>query len=149
MKLVIKDCAPWDGEYECDVFGLTNREYHRIKVISEGVRPAELVEALDANDTGAYVGLAVVVLDQHGLKVDPDDFWDARVGTLMLDLGVSTDPPTIAASNGGPSEKSAGSGGSSTTAGDRPVSDPEATGNHGLETDATSSLVMDPEAVVT
>lgn len=149
MKLIVKDCAPWDGDYEFDLFALTNRELHKVKLISEGVRPGELAEALDANDTGAFVGVASVVMEQHGLNVDPEDFWQAKVGSLTLQLGVSSDPPTTLEGDAVPSETTNGSGAPSKPAGENREPDPPVTGNRGSEVDVMSSPVTGLEAAVT
>ena len=95
--VVISDCAPWDGRYEFDDFSFTNRELYEIRKLS-GIRAGELIEALEANDTSAYVGVAMVVLARHGKHLEPDDLWNSKVGSIVIDLGVekddAVDPPT-------------------------------------------------------
>lgn len=85
MKVVIDNIPPWNGEWPLADFYFTNRELHRIKQIS-GLRAGELIEALDANDSAAYVGVAVVALERAGKNIDPDEFWDAPVGSISLNL---------------------------------------------------------------
>lgn len=125
--LVVAGCAPWDGRYEFDDFAFTNRELFEIRKLS-GVRAAELIEALEANDTAAYVGVGMVVLARHGKNADPDDLWNAAVGSLTLDLngngdGVA-DPPTTPATRAAPRSGGGGSGEDSTTAGGHPAKTP-------------------------
>jgi len=116
IVLTVEGVLPWDGKYDFPDFAFTNRELHRIKQIS-GVRAGELIEALDANDRAAVVGVAVVVMGRHGKLVDPDDLWDATAGAFYLEFvadageGVA-DPPTQPSSGsetGSPDEPSGGS----------------------------------------
>lgn len=111
MAVVVKDAAPWDGRYEFPDFSFTNRELHTIKQIS-GIRAGELIEALDANDTAAYVGVAVVVIGRTGKTIDPNRLWDAPVGSITIDLGSGDDgvPPTTAAVEGEPNANDGSSG---------------------------------------
>lgn len=148
MKLIVKDCQPWDGEYECDIFEFTNRELHKLKVVSEGIRPGELVEALDSNDTAAFVGVSVVVLEQHGLTVDPEDFWSAKVGSLTLVVGEKPVPPTMPAIGGEPSENTNGSTGVSSLVGEQVGNDQSPTGSHSSETLSTVPD-LDPATLAT
>ena len=114
VKIVIDGIPPWDGSYEFEDFNFTNREFFRIKEIS-GIRAGELIEALEAGDTGAYVGVAAVVLTAQGkiLQGDVDALWNGPVGSITLDLrdGVA-DPPTQTGSENepSPSDGSSGSG---------------------------------------
>ncbi len=110
--LIIGGCGAWDGRYEFDDFAFTNRELYEIKQLS-GVRAAELIEALEANDTAAYVGVAVALLKRQGKIPDADDLWDAKAGSLRIELngdGADADPPTIPASSGEPGSAGSGSG---------------------------------------
>ena len=116
IVLTLEGVAPWDGRYELADFGFTNRELFEIKKLS-GIRAGELIEALDANDTAAFVGVAVVVLARHGKTIDPDDLWNAAVGSIVLDIVADdADPPTVAATpsseseTGSPAERSGDSG---------------------------------------
>lgn len=93
MKLVINGAGALDGEYPCDISSLKNRELERVKIVSGGIRAGELIDALDANDVAAFVGLAVVVLAQHEKHVDPEELWDAPVGSLRLDLETKAPVP--------------------------------------------------------
>ena len=83
--LVIDGVQPWDGRYEID-WEFTNQELYDIKRVSRGVRPAELLDALDSHDPGAFVGLAVVLLQRAGNRVDEDQFWHAAAGSLSIEI---------------------------------------------------------------
>lgn len=109
VKLIVNGVPPWDGEYQFDDFAFTNRELYDIKQLS-GLRASELIEALDSNDTSAYVGVGMVVLARHGKLLEPDDLWNAKVGSIRIDLGADADPPTQSASEGKPSETETSSG---------------------------------------
>ena len=114
--IIITDCSPWDGRYEFDDFSFTNRELYEIKQLS-GIRAGELIEALEANDTAAYVGVALAVLKRHGLRLEAEDLWNAKVGSISLELGDAVDPPPMPlaeSSNDTPD----GSGGDSVSGGD-------------------------------
>lgn len=120
--VVISGCPPWDGRYEFDDFSFTNRELYDIKQLS-GIRAGELIEALEANDTSAYVGVALVVLRRHGHAADPDTLWKAKVGSITLDIGDedagegdAVPPPTPL--DGKPESESDGSGHVSESGGD-------------------------------
>ena len=116
IVLTLEGVQPWDGRYEFPDFGFTNRELFEIKKLS-GIRAGELIEALDANDTAAFVGMAVVVLARHGKIVDPDDLWNAPVGSIVLDIEADADPPTPPPSGSDMPPSDDTSGGSSTAGG--------------------------------
>jgi hypothetical protein len=63
------------------------------------------------NDTAAYVAVAHVVLGRHGHKVDPDDLWNATVGSLVIDLGGDPDDPPTVMPSGDDSESTPSGGG--------------------------------------
>lgn len=125
-----------DGEYEFDLSGLlgvgtpdslTNRELHRIKVMS-GVRAGELEDALVAFDNDVLVALAAVVLTRHGKVVDEEKLWDAPAGSgLRLEIGErdEDDPPVVPAET----PDSASGGGSPSLTLANPVSDQSSTGH--------------------
>ena len=117
MKLIVDGVPPWDGEYQFDDFSFTNRELYDIKQLS-GLRASELIEALDANDTSAYVGVGMVVLRRHDMKLEADDLWNAKVGSIRIDIGDDADPPTQTASEEKPSETETSSGGDSANGGE-------------------------------
>jgi len=110
--VIISGCAPWDGRYEFPDFALTNRELHRVKTLC-GIRAGELIDALDANDTGAYVAFAAVVMERNGKAVEVDDLWDSAVGSIRIELGgeADADPPTMSGSGDVPGSVPVGSGG--------------------------------------
>jgi len=94
IVLTIEDVPPWDGKYEFEDFSFTQRELYTIKQLS-GIRAGELVEALDANDSSAMVGIAVVILARNDIRVDVDDLWASTVGSLRLDIVADEElPPT-------------------------------------------------------
>ena len=115
VKLVINGVPPWDGEYEFESFADgTNREYNRIKDIC-GVRAGELIEALSAGDTGAWVAFTVMIPARHGKDVPPDTLWDAPENAINFDAGTGDDagPPTVQESNSGSTVNGSSSGASS------------------------------------
>lgn len=78
-----------NGEYPCDVLGmltvghpnsLTNRELHRIKVLTQ-LTASQLFEGILSGDTDSGVGLAAVVLDRLGKSFEIDWLWDAPMGS--------------------------------------------------------------------
>jgi hypothetical protein len=103
-KLVIAGIPPYDGTHDLDLGeflgSLTNRELHRIKVMS-GVRAGELYEALVAGDSDLIVAFTVIVLERKGRRVDEDLFWDAPAGSAIgLEMGKEEQlPPTEAAAD--------------------------------------------------
>lgn len=109
--LVLKGVEPWDGSYPFADWRFTNRELHRIKEIS-GIRAGELLDALDSNDTAAFVGVAAVILARHGKHVDVDDLWEANIGSITIDLDAQEDdasPPVLpSGSETGDSQASSG-----------------------------------------
>lgn len=120
MKVVIDGVPPWDGRYDLPDWFFTNRELYDIKIISGGVRAGELLEALDANDTAAYVGVGVVVLARHGKVVDPDDLWLAPVGSITIDLERDAAvPPSEPPSGGETSDATDSSGSGSESTGEK------------------------------
>lgn len=121
--LVVDGCPPWDGEYPFE-FTFTNAELHVIKQSSvlpgsdvQGIRGGELMEAIWAEDSGAYVGLAVVVLARHGKTVTPSDFWEADRTAIKIRLG-DAGPPEVTPSGSEQSENTGSSGPSSDATGD-------------------------------
>lgn len=124
IVLTLAGVAPWDGVYEFPDFRFTQRELHRIKQLS-GIRAGELIEALDANDTAAMVGVAVVVLARTGKAVDPDDLFDSTVGSIRLDIVADpvdeeddADPPTRQPAGSGTESTAAGGGDGSASGGE-------------------------------
>ncbi len=118
MKLIVEGVPPWDGEYQFDDFSFTNRELYDIKQLS-GLRASELIEALDANDTSAYVGVGMVVLRRHDKVLEADDLWNAKVGSIRIDIGQDdADPPTQPASEEKHGETETSSGDDSSSGGE-------------------------------
>lgn len=110
-RLIIEGIPPWDGQYDFPDFGLTNDELYRVKIVSRGLRAGELLDALDANDTAAFVGFATAILERHGKGVDPEDLWKASVGSIRIELGVDDAlPPTQPQSDGSSSGNATSSG---------------------------------------
>ncbi len=112
MKLVIEGAAPWDGRYDLPDWYFTNRELYEIKKISGGIRAGELLEALDLNDTAAYVAVGVVVLARHEKIIDPDDLWSAPVGSITIDLERDGEVPPSEPPSGGETKADTDSSGS-------------------------------------
>lgn len=109
--VIIDGIPPWDGRYGFDDFALTHLELYEIRKISE-LRASELIEALDANDSAAYVAFAYVILDRHGHKVDVRDLWAAKVGSIKIELGeVDAGPPTTSVEPDAQNASGSGSGG--------------------------------------
>lgn len=108
-KLIVKGLERYDGEYEFDLMALTttghpesltNKELHRLKLMS-GVRLGELDEALfDAYDNDVIVAIAAIILTRYGKQVDEEALWDAPVlSGIRLELGKREDvalPPAEA-----------------------------------------------------
>ncbi len=117
--VVIDGIPPWDGRYPFDDFSFTNRELYDIKLLC-GIRASELIEALEANDTSAYVACANVVMRRAGTQVDIDDLWNAKVGSITIELGSAddADPPTQSADGSETNETDSSSGGDSDTGGE-------------------------------
>lgn len=140
--LTVKGIPPYDGTYEFDLDGFTNRELHRIKNAT-GLRAGELEDAFASQDNDVLIALAIVVLERHGNKVVDDLLWDAPAGSaLLIDLKPETeaeegppadalDPqlavPGLSASN---ADSETPSGLSSNGALESPASDQSPTGAH-------------------
>lgn len=106
MKLIIEDVPPYSGEYDMDMT-FTNRELHRIKTVSEGLRGGEVFDALVAYDTAAFVSVATVVLERTGIIVDTNILWDATSGAIFIDAspnGSDARPPDQQTSDGSSNE---------------------------------------------
>lgn len=75
-----------DGTYEFDfidlIGNLTNREIHRIKVMT-GVRYGEMLDAFKAGDNDLNVAFAAILLQRRGKRVDDDVLWDAPAGSRI------------------------------------------------------------------
>lgn len=99
-KIKVSGVPPWDGDYDFDG-NLKNRELHRIKKIT-GIRAGELVDALAAGDTDVLVALAVVVLERNDKHVDPEDLWNAEVGSIIYEA--EEDEPSSPPDESSPSE---------------------------------------------
>src|SRR5574338_1117675 len=77
-----------DGEHPCDILGmltvghpesLTNRELHRIKVMT-GILAGDLFDAINNSDMDASVALAAVILTRSNKTYQDDWLWDAPMG---------------------------------------------------------------------
>ena len=118
-NVVIDGIPPWDGRYQFDDFSFTNRQLYDIKLVC-GLRASELIEALEANDTSAYVAVASVVMRAAGTQVDIDDLWNAQVGSITIELGAvdDADPPTQSVDGSEQSETEPSSGDDSDNGGE-------------------------------
>jgi len=84
--LIVKDVdTRLDGEYECKLDDLTNREFHLIRQMS-GIAPTGVVGGLLSQDVGLVVALATVVLEREGKPVNVEALWDAQHGSLVFDF---------------------------------------------------------------
>jgi hypothetical protein len=139
--LIVKDVdTRLDGEYECKLDDLTNREFHLIRQMS-GIAPTGVVGGLLSQDVGLVVALATVVLEREGKPVNVEALWDAQHGSLAFDFTDAPGderPPEQPPSGGSDSENDAenkkgspGSGsGSGKSSGSRRRG-PKATGERG------------------
>lgn len=139
MTLVINGAPPWDGRYEFEDFAFTNMELYEIRQLS-GLRAAELIDALDANDTAAYVGVAMVILKRHGHRLLAEDLWDAKVGSIQIELTAAADPTTSAV-EGAPNVETNGGGDGGNPGGEPSPDGPTGTGSRSSETPSTSPPV--------
>lgn len=98
MKLIIEGVPPYDGQYDMDL-AFTNREMHRIKILSEGLRGGEVFEALVEYDTAAYVAVTAVVLERSGIIVDTELLWAAQSGAIVIDASTNGEVPLAAESS--------------------------------------------------
>src|SRR4249920_3757504 len=89
--LIVRDIPLLQGTYKCNVTAmllestphtLTNREGHRVKIMS-GVRAGELWEAMEAGDNDVLLALAAVVLTRAGKRFDEAILWDAPMGSAV------------------------------------------------------------------
>lgn len=152
-KLIVTGIPGLDGEYECSLTdmalegfpgSLTNREGHRVKVMS-GVRAGELLEALHAGDNDVFLAFAAIILTRKGKRFDESALWDAPMGVgVAFEIASrdseepgEEDPPQPAAS--GQPEPSGGQSGDQTS--DPSPSDPSPTGSQPSATSATSAQV--------
>ena len=112
-----------DGEHPCDILGmltighpesLTNRELHRIKVMT-GILAGDLFEAINSGDMDATVGFAAVILTRNNKTYQDDWLWDAPMGSsLSFVIKAAEDdsiPPAEGVPESTPTEKSETSGG--------------------------------------
>lgn len=139
-KLIIKDVdTRIDGEYECQLDDLTNRELHFVRQVS-GIAATGIIGGLLSGDAGLVVALTSVVLEREGKAVDLDALWDAQAGDIVFDFRREDDvnppeqPPSGGSETGSDAETTSGPGssgsGSSRPSGRRPRG-PKATGGHG------------------
>jgi hypothetical protein len=153
-KLIIEGLGRIDGEYDVDLGevlavggpdSLTNRELHRIKVMT-GLRAGELEDAFFAYDNDVVVALASVLLTRRGKSVDEDVLWDAPAGSaLRLVIGDreqakgDADPPAEPAETPETEQPSPSGGESSSLTLAHPVTDRSRTGLHDSVMSVTSS----------
>jgi hypothetical protein len=119
-KLTIKDVdSRLDGEYECQLDDLTNRELHFVRQTS-GIAPAGIIGGLLSEDAGITVALASVVLEREGKAVDVEALWDAQHGDIMFDFSRDGDdevPPGQPPSGGNDPDNDGGTSGASASSG--------------------------------
>jgi hypothetical protein len=72
-----------DGEYDCQINDLTNRELHQVRLLS-GIAPAGILGGLVSGDAGLLVSLAAIILERNGKHVDVDALWDAPGGSSIV-----------------------------------------------------------------
>ena len=104
-KIRIEGVPPWDGDYDFDP-SFKNRELNRIKKIT-GIRGGEIGEALAAGDTDLMVALAVLALERAGKMVDPEDFWNAEVGSIIYLGEDEASPPEMSSPSESENDSSA------------------------------------------
>lgn len=148
-KLTVKGVPPLDGDYPLDVSTFTNRELHTIKEVS-GVRAGELKAAMEAADNDLVVAFAIIVVRRAGKTVDPEQFWEADVGAITVDLTdeeAAERPPASASPSGNenrpgdtdePNGGTAPSGSPSINDGDPPANGRSLIGLPGSDTSAIS-----------
>lgn len=114
MKVEISGIAPHvDGSYELDWTSFTNRELHRIKLVS-GVRPAEVLDAFVTGDAAFACAVAAIVCERAGKRVIEDFFLDAPGGVIHFTFetqkteGDEDDPPTSPRRKPGTRKRSSG-----------------------------------------
>lgn len=139
--LIVKDVdSRLDGEYDCKLDDLTNREFHLIRQMS-GIAPTGVVGGLLSQDVGLVVALSTVVLEREGKTVNVEALWDAQHGSLVFDFTtdeVDVSPPEQPPSGGNETENNGESGNASpSSGGSSPKSSgsrrraPKATGGRG------------------
>ena len=137
--LIVKGIPGLDGEYPCNLTdmaleglpeSLTNREGHRVKVMS-GVRAGELLEALNAGDNDVFLAFAAIILTRNGKRFDEGVLWDAPMGVgVTFDIaprteGEDDEDPRMPAASGQP-EQSGGTSGEQSS--ETSPTDPSPTG---------------------
>jgi hypothetical protein len=140
-KIVISGIKGYDGEYEFDASYFTNRELHRIKQMS-GVRAGEILAAFAAGDNDLVVAVAAIALERNGKAVHEAALWDAKVGSIEVQLGAADEeedalPPAPAPEDSGSeSAKPASSGLTSNDGSETPANGQSRTGIQASELSA-------------
>lgn len=102
-RIIIKDIAGYNGEYDFDASYFTNKELHIIKKIAN-VRAGEIQEAFQARDSDLIVAFAAIALERNGKAWHEQVLWNAKFGSIEIefaDAEEDADPPTS-----GPEESS-------------------------------------------
>jgi hypothetical protein len=157
VKLVIEGVLGLDGEYDADISYFTNRELHKIKVLT-GLRAGEFDEAFKVGDNDVIVAIATVILERNGKGEATELLWDAPAGSVTLDTtdedAVEEDarPPDFSPTTSGPesssveprseSEPPGPTGGSLSNGGGHPESVPSPTGSPPSDTGVDSDPVI-------
>src|SRR5215510_2447519 len=107
LKITISGIPPYDGVYEIDSNGLTNRNYYDIKRLS-GYTAVNVWDAMfQEGDIVALMAIGYVAVASSGRfpKIIEQPFWAARVGDIVIDaIETGTDdPPTTTPEAGTPS----------------------------------------------
>lgn len=148
-KIIIRDLAPLDGEYEFEMSRFKGTDLRIIKQIA-GVRGNELEEALQAGDYDLVIAFAAIALSRAGKTVTPEQLLEADVGSITIDYSDDTEeveerPPVSLSPSGNESspgdtgkqsESTVPSGSPSNGTGDPLPSLPSPTGPLGSETSA-------------
>jgi hypothetical protein len=157
VKLVVEGVLGLDGEYDADISYFTNRELHKVKVLT-GLRAGEFEEAFKVGDNDVIVAIATVILERNGKGEAAELLWDAPAGVVTLDLGdeeeapeVDVRPPDSSPTTSGPESSSVGkpseseqrklTGGSLSNGGGHPENVPSPTGSPPSDTGVVSDPV--------
>ena len=118
-KLIVEGLGRLDGEYECDILGLTvpgnpecmtTREGMRVQEIS-GARGGEILDEFLRYNAGVALALAVVILERKGKRPNIDQLLDKQMGeALRFEVGTrkTEDDEDDAEGDAGPPDEGEG-----------------------------------------